>query len=106
MRRFESFGQTPEVEITVLVDNRADFMVKSTDAVKPFTDKPLLAEHGFAALVRLTSLPGSCFHLPFEVESAQEKAPEGVPDPQQEIACRLPTCGRGEKDVQSRDCYR
>jgi len=57
--------------------------------------------------VRLTSLPESCFRLPFEVESAQAKAPESVPDPQQEIAYRLPTCdGRGEKDVQSRDCYR
>jgi 7,8-dihydropterin-6-yl-methyl-4-(beta-D-ribofuranosyl)aminobenzene 5'-phosphate synthase len=53
MRTIENFGHTQKVEITVLVDNRADFNVKSTDTVKRFTDKPLLAEHGFAALVEL-----------------------------------------------------
>jgi 7,8-dihydropterin-6-yl-methyl-4-(beta-D-ribofuranosyl)aminobenzene 5'-phosphate synthase len=51
----EDFGQASEVEITVLVDNRADLLVKSTDTVKRFTDTPLLAEHGFAALVDLGS---------------------------------------------------
>jgi 7,8-dihydropterin-6-yl-methyl-4-(beta-D-ribofuranosyl)aminobenzene 5'-phosphate synthase len=49
----ESFGDTAGVEITVLVDNNADLLVKSKDAVKRFTEKPLLAEHGFAALVEL-----------------------------------------------------
>ena len=39
--------------ITVLVDNRADLLVKSTDTVKRFTEQPLLAEHGFAALIDL-----------------------------------------------------
>jgi len=53
MNRIENFGETRNVEITVLVDNRADLMLKSTDAVKRYTDKPLLAEHGFAALVDL-----------------------------------------------------
>jgi 7,8-dihydropterin-6-yl-methyl-4-(beta-D-ribofuranosyl)aminobenzene 5'-phosphate synthase len=51
--RIEKFGETSDVRITVLVDNRADFMVKSTDTVKRFTKEPLLAEHGFAALVEL-----------------------------------------------------
>jgi 7,8-dihydropterin-6-yl-methyl-4-(beta-D-ribofuranosyl)aminobenzene 5'-phosphate synthase len=37
----------------VLVDNRADLMVKSTDLVRRFTEAPLLAEHGFAALIDL-----------------------------------------------------
>jgi 7,8-dihydropterin-6-yl-methyl-4-(beta-D-ribofuranosyl)aminobenzene 5'-phosphate synthase len=37
----------------VLVDNRADLLVKSTPAVKYYTDGLLLAEHGFAALVDL-----------------------------------------------------
>jgi len=46
-------GETQNVAITVLVDNRADLIVKSTDTVKYFTDEPLLAEHGFAALVDL-----------------------------------------------------
>lgn len=53
MTKIEHFGTTSDVEITVLVDNRADLMVKSTDAVKRYTKEPLLAEHGFAALVRL-----------------------------------------------------
>lgn len=53
MAKIESFGETQDVEITVLVDNRADLLVKSTETVKRFTDKPLLAEHGFAALVDL-----------------------------------------------------
>jgi len=47
------FGSTRDVEITVLVENSADFLVRSTDTVKRFTRKPLLAEHGFAALVDL-----------------------------------------------------
>ena len=53
MSQIEDFGGTREVEITVLVDNWADLMARSTDTVKRFTDGPLLAEHGFAALVRL-----------------------------------------------------
>jgi 7,8-dihydropterin-6-yl-methyl-4-(beta-D-ribofuranosyl)aminobenzene 5'-phosphate synthase len=53
MARIEDFGETHDVEITVLVDNRADLLVKSTQTVKRFTKEPLLAEHGFAALVDL-----------------------------------------------------
>jgi 7,8-dihydropterin-6-yl-methyl-4-(beta-D-ribofuranosyl)aminobenzene 5'-phosphate synthase len=53
MSRIESFGETQDVEITVLVDNRADLMLESTDTVKRFFDEPLLAEHGFAALIDL-----------------------------------------------------
>ena len=53
MSRIENFSETQNVEITVLIDNRADLMLKSTDTVKRYTDEPLLAEHGFAALVDL-----------------------------------------------------
>jgi 7,8-dihydropterin-6-yl-methyl-4-(beta-D-ribofuranosyl)aminobenzene 5'-phosphate synthase len=53
MHAVDHFRQTQDVTITVLVDNRADLLVKSTDAVKYFTEEPLLAEHGFAALVDL-----------------------------------------------------
>jgi 7,8-dihydropterin-6-yl-methyl-4-(beta-D-ribofuranosyl)aminobenzene 5'-phosphate synthase len=53
MDKIANFGQTRDVEITVLVDNRADLLVKSTDTVKRFFKEPLLAEHGFAALVDL-----------------------------------------------------
>jgi 7,8-dihydropterin-6-yl-methyl-4-(beta-D-ribofuranosyl)aminobenzene 5'-phosphate synthase len=51
--RIERFGETQDVEITVLVDNRADLLVKSTETVKRFTKGPLLAEHGYAAVVDL-----------------------------------------------------
>lgn len=53
MTRLDGFGQTQDVAVTVLVDNRADLLVKSTDTVKRFQKKPLLAEHGFAALIDL-----------------------------------------------------
>ena len=53
MNRIEHFGETQNVAVTVLVDNRADLMVKSTDTVIRFSKKPLLAEHGFAALIDL-----------------------------------------------------
>jgi len=49
----EGFGSTRDVVITVLVENSADLLVRSTDTVKRFHEKPLLAEHGFAALVEL-----------------------------------------------------
>ncbi len=52
-----SFGSTRDAEITVLVENNADLLVKSTDTVKRFHEKPLLAEHGFAALVELKKVP-------------------------------------------------
>jgi 7,8-dihydropterin-6-yl-methyl-4-(beta-D-ribofuranosyl)aminobenzene 5'-phosphate synthase len=53
MSKIENFGETQTVEITVLVDNRADLMLRSTDTVKRYTEEPLLAEHGFSALVDL-----------------------------------------------------
>jgi 7,8-dihydropterin-6-yl-methyl-4-(beta-D-ribofuranosyl)aminobenzene 5'-phosphate synthase len=53
MGRLENFGGTQDVAITVLVDNTADLLVKSTDTVKRYTDEPLLAEHGFAVLIDL-----------------------------------------------------
>jgi 7,8-dihydropterin-6-yl-methyl-4-(beta-D-ribofuranosyl)aminobenzene 5'-phosphate synthase len=53
MSRIENFGDTQNVEITVLVDNRADLLVESTDTVIRFSNEPLLAEHGFAALIDL-----------------------------------------------------
>ena len=49
----EGAGETQDVAIQVLVDNRADLLVKSNAAVNYFTDGLLLAEHGFAALVDL-----------------------------------------------------
>ena len=53
MSRIENFGGTQDVEITVLVENTADLLTKSTDTVKRYTEEPLLAEHGFAALIDL-----------------------------------------------------
>jgi 7,8-dihydropterin-6-yl-methyl-4-(beta-D-ribofuranosyl)aminobenzene 5'-phosphate synthase len=53
MPAIEDFGAAVDVAITILVDNRTDLLVESTETVKRFTDAPLLAEHGFAALVHL-----------------------------------------------------
>jgi 7,8-dihydropterin-6-yl-methyl-4-(beta-D-ribofuranosyl)aminobenzene 5'-phosphate synthase len=53
MSRIEHFGATKNASVTVLVDNRADLMVSSTETVKRFKEKALLAEHGFAALIEL-----------------------------------------------------
>jgi len=51
--KIDGFGEAERVAITILVDNRADLIVDSSETVKYFTDKPLLAEHGFSALVDL-----------------------------------------------------
>jgi 7,8-dihydropterin-6-yl-methyl-4-(beta-D-ribofuranosyl)aminobenzene 5'-phosphate synthase len=51
--KVNGFGEAQTVAVTILVDNRADLIVESTETVKYFRDKPLLAEHGFAALIDL-----------------------------------------------------
>jgi 7,8-dihydropterin-6-yl-methyl-4-(beta-D-ribofuranosyl)aminobenzene 5'-phosphate synthase len=48
-----NFGSARSVAITFLVDNQADLLLESTDTVKRYTDKPLLAEHGFSAMIDL-----------------------------------------------------
>jgi 7,8-dihydropterin-6-yl-methyl-4-(beta-D-ribofuranosyl)aminobenzene 5'-phosphate synthase len=53
MNKVDQFGETQNVAVTVLVDNRADLIVKSTDTVKRYTEEPLLAEHGLAVLIDL-----------------------------------------------------
>lgn len=49
----ERFGAVPSVNITILADNLADMLARSTDEVKRFADGPLIAEHGFSALIEL-----------------------------------------------------
>ncbi|MEN8173757.1 MAG: MBL fold metallo-hydrolase, partial [Chloroflexota bacterium] len=44
-------GHVKNVRLTVLVDNKADLIVKSNETVKYFTEKPLIAEHGYSVLV-------------------------------------------------------
>ncbi|HEY47679.1 MAG TPA: MBL fold metallo-hydrolase [Anaerolineae bacterium] len=53
MPKFEKFGEVEQVSITVIVDNKADLIVDSNEMVSYFEDEPLLAEHGFSALIRL-----------------------------------------------------
>ena len=48
-----NFGSIMKASLTILVDNKADLIVESTDQIKYFTDKPLLAEHGFSVLIRI-----------------------------------------------------
>jgi 7,8-dihydropterin-6-yl-methyl-4-(beta-D-ribofuranosyl)aminobenzene 5'-phosphate synthase len=47
------FGNLDSVSITILVDNYANLIVESSDSIKYFKDKPLLAEHGFSALIHI-----------------------------------------------------
>jgi 7,8-dihydropterin-6-yl-methyl-4-(beta-D-ribofuranosyl)aminobenzene 5'-phosphate synthase len=47
------FGVVNQTSLTVLVENKADLIVKSTDHVKYFTKKPLLAEHGYSVLIEI-----------------------------------------------------
>jgi 7,8-dihydropterin-6-yl-methyl-4-(beta-D-ribofuranosyl)aminobenzene 5'-phosphate synthase len=55
MNTAEQFGSVEHLSITILVDNKADLIVKSSETIKYFTDKPLLAEHGFSALLQFGS---------------------------------------------------
>ena len=45
-------GYLEKVSLTVLVDNKADLIVESSDVVDYFTKEPLLAEHGYSVLIR------------------------------------------------------
>lgn len=51
MHPLPDFSAARAVSITVLVENRADLLLKSSETVKYFREKPLLAEHGFATLL-------------------------------------------------------
>jgi 7,8-dihydropterin-6-yl-methyl-4-(beta-D-ribofuranosyl)aminobenzene 5'-phosphate synthase len=51
MNNKENFGEINTASVTVLVDNRADMLVESSQSVKRYQDKPLLSEHGFSALI-------------------------------------------------------
>lgn len=46
-------GSVDRASLTLLVENKADLIVKSSDGVQYFTDEPLLSEHGFSVLIRL-----------------------------------------------------
>jgi len=48
----KNLGSVEKVCLTVLVDNKADLIVESSEQVKYFTDVPLLAEHGFSVLIQ------------------------------------------------------
>jgi len=52
MNVIENFGEVEQLSMTVLVDNKADLIVESTETIKYFKEKPLLAEHGFAVLLQ------------------------------------------------------
>ena len=52
----EEIGTVEKVSLTVLVDNKADLIVESNENVKYFTEKPLLAEHGFSVLIQINDL--------------------------------------------------
>jgi 7,8-dihydropterin-6-yl-methyl-4-(beta-D-ribofuranosyl)aminobenzene 5'-phosphate synthase len=53
MNKQRDFREAKTAAVTVLVDNQADLLLGSTDTVIRYMKEPLLAEHGFAALVDL-----------------------------------------------------
>ncbi len=53
MEKRQTIGSVKRASLTVLVDNKADLIVESSDRVKYFTDRPLLAEHGYSVLIQL-----------------------------------------------------
>lgn len=55
MNEIVDFGEVDRVSVTVLVDNRADVIVRSTETARYFTEEALLAEHGYAALIDLVA---------------------------------------------------
>jgi 7,8-dihydropterin-6-yl-methyl-4-(beta-D-ribofuranosyl)aminobenzene 5'-phosphate synthase len=50
--KMSNINSVEKVSLTVLVDNKANLIVKSSKNIKYFTDKPLLAEHGFSVLIQ------------------------------------------------------
>jgi len=53
MRQIDDIDFVEKISLTVLVDNKANLMVESTETTKYFTEKPLLAEHGFSVLIQV-----------------------------------------------------
>ena len=49
----DKMGHVEKVSLTVLVDNKANLIVESNETMKYFTEKPLLAEHGFSVLIQV-----------------------------------------------------
>lgn len=52
MNEIKNTSCIERISLTVLVDNKANMIVDLSDAIQYFTDKPLLAEHGFSALIQ------------------------------------------------------
>lgn len=57
MDELDPIDHVESVSITVLVDNKADLIVESSDQIEYYRDGPLLAEHGFSALIQLEDSP-------------------------------------------------
>ena len=53
----DEMGSVEKVSITILVDNKADLIVESSDRVKYFMDQPLLAEQLQTSSAGLASAP-------------------------------------------------
>ena len=53
MSTIEEFGELEKLSITVLVDNKTDLFLESTETISYFNDAPLMAEHGWSVLINL-----------------------------------------------------
>jgi 7,8-dihydropterin-6-yl-methyl-4-(beta-D-ribofuranosyl)aminobenzene 5'-phosphate synthase len=58
MSKSSRIGFVAQISLTVLVDNKADLIVESSDKVKYFTEEPLLAEHGYSVLIQIDDSEG------------------------------------------------
>ena len=52
MANVDNINFVEKVRLTVLVDNKADLIVESSEQIEYFTDEPLLAEHGYSVLIQ------------------------------------------------------
>ena len=52
-------GSVEQAALTIMVDNKADLIVESSERVRYFTNEPLLAEHGYSVLIQLGGLEES-----------------------------------------------
>jgi len=66
------FGAIKNAKITILVDNRADLLLQSTDRVKYFNKRLLLAEQGFSLMVEINDEQRIILDTGADTETLQE----------------------------------
>lgn len=70
-----TFGSTKTLHVTIVVDNLADGLARSTDGVRRHEGGPLIAEHGFCALI---DLPGADRRILWDAGASETTALENL----------------------------